>query len=53
MNSGIAGKLRSAKDALNNLHDDTILISQPLVVSCLAIKKNSFLSVLVLVIHSD
>lgn len=31
VNSGISGKLRSAKDALNNLHDDTILISQPLV----------------------
>ncbi|XP_022799108.1 prominin-2-like isoform X2 [Stylophora pistillata] len=31
VNSGIAGKLRSTKDALNNLHDDTVLISQPLV----------------------
>ncbi|XP_078357958.1 prominin-2-like isoform X2 [Oculina patagonica] len=31
VSTAIAGKLRSTKDALNNLNDDTILISQPLV----------------------
>ncbi|KAJ7370399.1 hypothetical protein OS493_032576 [Desmophyllum pertusum] len=31
VSTAIAGKLRSVKDALNNLHDDTIIISQPLV----------------------
>ena len=47
MSGGIEEKLRSTENALNNLHDDTILISQPLVVS-----KQLYTSVLFNVVRS-